>query len=293
MKAKRILKLGIGLILLVCIGLVSLKSFAHKKKTFSEDLSMDTLRAQDTITNLGSMDANVTVTLNSKTTDDQIDDIVSMLKENHITPSLTHIERNENGELTSIQIKLSDGTGNEAASEISSYEPISEIVFGRKDGNLFITQGDNNIFAFFDKNGESTLGAQQDSLLNAFGMLNLNQFFNNDNDGDSFFINGKTMSIDQLRKQMEQQFGNQLNNQNSPWFNQQGNTNDGSLFNFIDDPNTNKLIVIDGKVSDFDHLNALAKEHKIKAVDELKPQTAISVYGNKAKDGAIIATTKG
>jgi hypothetical protein len=293
MKAKKILKLGIGLLLLICIGLISLKSFAHKKKAVSQDLSMNTLRAQDTISSTEPMDANVTVTLNSKTTDDQIDDIVSMLKENHITPSITHIERNDNGELTSIQIKLSDGLGNQAASEISSYQPISEIVFGRKDGNLFITQGDNNIFAFFDKNGKSTMGAQQDSLLNAFGMLNLNRFFNNDNDGDSFFINGKTMNIDQLRKQMEQQFGDQLNNQNFPWFNHNGNINEGSSFNFIDDPNTNKLIVIDGKISDFDHLNTLAKEHKIKAVDELKPQTAISVYGNKAKDGAIIATTKG
>ncbi|MCB0436694.1 MAG: hypothetical protein KDD08_11630, partial [Mangrovimonas sp.] len=65
-----------------------------------------------------------------------------------------------------------------------------------------------------------------------------------------------------------------------------------SQYSFIDDPDTNKLIIIDGKESDFETLNKLANEKKIVAVDALKPETAMSIYGSKAKDGALIVSTK-
>ncbi|NNC70792.1 MAG: hypothetical protein HKN90_08240, partial [Flavobacteriaceae bacterium] len=45
-------------------------------------------------------------------------------------------------------------------------------------------------------------------------------------------------------------------------------------------------------VSTFDELDALAKDDKLDSVDVLKGKTAVSIYGKKAKDGAIIATTK-
>ena len=63
-------------------------------------------------------------------------------------------------------------------------------------------------------------------------------------------------------------------------------------FRFVDNPETDKLIIIDGKESDFETLDKLAKEDKIESVDVLKSKTAMSIYGEKAKDGAIIATTK-
>ena len=50
--------------------------------------------------------------------------------------------------------------------------------------------------------------------------------------------------------------------------------------------------MIDGKKADFKKLDELAKSNKLKSVDFLKPDTAKSLYGKKAKDGAIIATTK-
>jgi hypothetical protein len=63
-------------------------------------------------------------------------------------------------------------------------------------------------------------------------------------------------------------------------------------FRFVDNPDTEKLIVIDGKESDFETLDELAKNDKLESVDVLKSKTAMSIYGDKAKDGAIIATTK-
>ena len=63
-------------------------------------------------------------------------------------------------------------------------------------------------------------------------------------------------------------------------------------FHFVDDPEIEKYIVIDGKKANFNTLDGLAKSNKLKSVDFLKSDTAKSLYGSKAKDGAIIATTK-
>ncbi len=71
-----------------------------------------------------------------------------------------------------------------------------------------------------------------------------------------------------------------------------GNHKKHQKFRFVDNPDTEKLIVIDGKDSDFKTLDELAKNDKLESVDVLKSQTAMSIYGKKAKDGAIIATTK-
>ena len=62
-------------------------------------------------------------------------------------------------------------------------------------------------------------------------------------------------------------------------------------FQFVDDPNIEKIIIIDGKESDFKTLDQLAKDNKLEAVDILKSKTSISIYGERAKDGVIIATT--
>lgn len=63
-------------------------------------------------------------------------------------------------------------------------------------------------------------------------------------------------------------------------------------FQFVDDPNIKKVIIIDGKEADFKTLDQLAKDNKLEAVDILKSKTAVSIYGERAKDGVIIATTK-
>ncbi len=71
----------------------------------------------------------------------------------------------------------------------------------------------------------------------------------------------------------------------------EGAISNGS-YKFFDDPKTNKLIIIDGKESDFKTLDELAKENKIDDVASLKSKIAMSIYGEKAKDGALIVTTK-
>jgi hypothetical protein len=298
MKARKILKIGIGFILIIGISLLSFKSFAHKTKVQKQDLNDNYIEPTDTIYNPEFVDANVSVTIDSNTNDNQIDEIVNMLKENGITPSLTHIKRDEESKITGIAIKLTDNNGNQASSQISSSIPISQIVFGRKDGSLFITQGKNNandIFAILSTPNMSLFDIDNDSLIKqrfkGFGNFNFDDFFNDD-DTSTFLFNGKSMTLKELKEQMEAQLSGNMN-PNALWFfDNKNNSNKKQAYSFIDDPNTNKLIIINGEISDFNTLDALSKNNNIKALDILKPETAISIYGNKARDGAIIATTK-
>ncbi|MFH4964233.1 hypothetical protein V8G69_04455 [Gaetbulibacter sp. M235] len=279
MKTKKVLKLGISLVMIVALCFASFKSFAHK--------STKTQIAKEN---------NVIVTIDKSTTSDEFNDIKSMLKENNITATFSNIERNDLNEVTGLSIELNDGKSETVTSRVSSNMPIAQITFGRKNGLLFISQSktENGALGFFNQPNMLPFGFENDSIVGqnfqSFGNFNFDDFFNDDN--NSFFFNGQNMTIDQLREQMKKQLQSSGMNPNglSWFFDSEDNSN--KTYNFIDDPKVNKLIVIDGKESDFKKLKSLEEEHKLKVVDMLKPETAISLYGDKAKDGAIIATTK-
>jgi len=91
---------------------------------------------------------------------------------------------------------------------------------------------------------------------------------------------------------MANQFFSQLNGVNLASISTKASSTAIPTYNFINTPGVNKLIIIDGKESDFETLNNLAQNDQLEDVDNLKSATAISIYGQKAKDGAIIATTK-
>ena len=279
MNSKRVLKLGLGLLFFVALCFVSFKSFANKTTTTQQ-------KAQD---------SNVVVTIDKTTSSDDFKDIKSMLKDNGITATFNNIERNDLKELTGLEIELNDDKGGSASSRISSNMPIAQITFGRKDGLLFISQSksEQGALGFFNQPNMVPFGFSNDSIagqnFGAFGNFNFDDFFNDDN--NSFFINGKNMTIDELKEQMKKQLQSSGMNSNSfSWF--FDSEGDNNHFNFIDSPDVDKLIIIDGKESNFKTLKELEQNDKLKAVDMLKPKTAISLYGNKAKDGAVIATTK-
>ncbi|WP_111308266.1 hypothetical protein [Confluentibacter sediminis] len=281
MKSKNVLKIGTGLFIIVILCLVSLKSFAHKNTKAEPTKQI-------------SKDANVIVTIDKKTTQEEFNDIKNMLKENGITATFSNIKRNDMGELTGLKIVMNDNNNNqEAASNISSSSPIAQITFGKKDGLLFISQSntEQGAFGFFNQPNMLPFGSENDSIASQFGNFNFDDFFNND-DNNSFFFDGKPMDIDQIREQIKKQMESSGMNSNSfSWFFDSEN-NSQNHYSFVDKPYLNKLIIIDGKESNFENLNDLAKADKLKAVDDLKPETAKSLYGDKAKDGAIIATTK-
>lgn len=280
----------------------TLSSFSAKTKTKS---------IHSTIV-LNAIDVNITI--NSGTTQKEFEDIMDMLKEHDIKGSFTNIKRNDDSEIIAINIELEDlTTGSTTMSNMKSSSPIQEISFGRKNNSLYITHGNGGFgnFAFF---GNHMSGNQfnMDSIfghrLHMMDSLRSSVFSFDDADGNIFMFNGKSFNMDEMMDDMHDMFkieedengdkriiikGGKSGSLNF-LFDDEDERSSGKTqkFKFIDDPNTEKIIIIDGKESTFDTLDALAKDDKLDSVDVLKAKTAISLYGQKAKDGAIIATTK-
>ncbi|HUH29104.1 hypothetical protein [Gelidibacter sp.] len=291
MKTAKFIKIGLGVIFLALMSIISLKTFARKSEPSA------VVKHEVSVLKNTSLNENTSITIDSNTSDSEFEDIQKLLKEQQITASFTLIERNDTGEITGIKIELTDANGNQAVSQMSSNVPIPQIVFGKKDGTLYITRSskEQGAMAFFNRPNMAPFGFNIDSLgmsgMPHFGNFNFDDFFN-DKD-QSFFLNGQTLNLDELREQMKKQMESSgfLGN-NLSWFFDDKNGSGSNKFIFKDDPNSNKLIIIDGDESDFKTLDQLSKSDNLKTVDHLQPDTAVSIYGKKAKDGAIIATTK-
>ena len=286
-------KLILGLSLVTIVGLISLNTYSTNKSS----------------KHVYQKDVNVNITVDSDTTDDELDDINDMLKEHGITVKFSNIKRNDEGELTSIKIELRDENGNTAVSQTSSNMPIQTFSFGRKNGSLYVSQGKNHFgnFAFFGDDMTFDFNFDHDSIFQhhfqKLDSLRFGSIFEFDDENNKFFFNGKSIDMDELKERMNKMFIFGDEDGNFTFRGGDGNhfffgDDDGNgmkkhqKFRFVDNPDTEKLIVIDGKESDFKTLDNLAKNDKLESVDVLKSKTAMSIYGKKAKDGAIIATTK-
>ena len=286
-------KLILGLSLVTIVGLISLNTYSTNKSS----------------KHVYQKDVNVNITVDSDTTDDELDDINDMLKEHGITVKFSNIKRNDEGELTSIKIELRDENGNTAVSQTSSNMPIQTFSFGRKNGSLYVSQGKSHFgnFAFFGDDMTFDFNFDHDSIFQhhfqKLDSLRFGSIFEFDDENNKFFFNGKSIDMDELKERMNKMFIFGDEDGNFTFRGGDGNhfffgDDDGNgmkkhqKFRFVDNPDTEKLIVIDGKESDFKTLDNLAKNDKLESVDVLKSKTAMSIYGKKAKDGAIIATTK-
>ncbi|MBT8271196.1 MAG: hypothetical protein KJO25_04035 [Bacteroidia bacterium] len=235
---------------------------------------------------------DVDITIDEQTSDSDLDEIKNMLAEHHITVEFSSVERNDLKEITGIRIKLRDDSGTETVSHTSGNQPIGEISFGRRDGQLFIDQGSTvmNMFAFFKGPNQMRFGFDQDSLFTKSPrsfMFNFDDFFDTDS---LFMFGGRAADMDAMRERMKAFLKGRTGDSQFNWYFDLDEA--GQQYYFRDDPNLNKLIIIDGKESTFEELNRLAENNELDSVDVLKSKTAISIYGDKAKDGAIIATTK-
>ena len=236
----------------------------------------------------------IKVTIDKNTTDSEFKEIVKTLKKHNIEAKFSGIKRNKSNEIVAIKIKLKDDNGNESNTSLSSDNPISTINLGAEKNSLYITSSDSKSFSF---NGTHSLSKHFD--------------FSFDDDEHKMTINGKTFDFDEIKDQIKNAFVYEedkdgkrvvikLNNFNFDFDDDNNHEEEhewttkqhSQKFHFVDDPEIEKLIMIDGKKANFKKLDELAKSNKLKSVDFLKPDTAKSLYGNKAKDGAIIATTK-
>lgn len=300
MEKTKCIKIGLAVMVVAMISLISLKTFAHKPDLYGNKIDVSNQGRSGITTFIENpvLDENTSITIDSNTSDSEFQEIKTLLKEQQITASFTQIKRNDAGQITGIKIVLKDVNGNEAVSQMSSNMPIPPLVFGKKDGALYITQSkkEQGAMVFFNRPNMAPFSFSADSLgrpgLSQFGNFNFDDFFNEDD--QAFFFNGQSLNLDEIREQMKRQmesigvFGNDL----TEFFKAHENGLRPSRFNFKNDANLNKLIIIDGKESDFQTLDQLAKSDSLQTVDHLQPETAKSVYGQKAKDGAVIATTK-
>lgn len=276
MKTKQYLKYGLGLALVACIGLVSFNVIAQAKSDTTTDIVDD-----------------INITIDSSTSDSDFEDIKNTLRDYNIKVEFSDIERNDLNEITGISIKIYTDNGQQSMSQMSSNVPIAQISFGRKNGNLYIGQDGQqfDIFTLFNRESGFPSTFDNDSIFgNHFDHFDFNDFF----DDDAFFMfEGDSLNIDQLKEKIKHRFnfGNPQAKHFSFSYDNDKDHNNGR-YSFIDNPDLEKVIVIDGEISDFETLDDLAKHDKIDKVDVLKPETAMSIYGKKAKDGAIIVTTK-
>lgn len=279
MKPNQYLKLCIILILILSFGLTS-----------------KTLIAQNQNSSQGQKNEDVNMTIDNKTTEENFKEISEMLEDYGVKAIFSKVQRTDDGELTGLKIELQTDGGQQTSSQISSNRPIGKISFGLRQGRLFIDQGNGgmSMFAFQSPNGQQPFGFLEDSIF-ADRMQQM-RFFTLDNlfgeQGDNFNFSQDSMAIDKFQNKFFQFFKDP--NAQSDVFSwmEDPYTNSGKRYRFVDDPQKEKIIIIDGETSDFKTLDRLAKAEQLDKVDLLKPETAMSLYGKKAKDGAIIATTK-
>ena len=270
---KKWIILGMGI-----LGILSLSAFST-----NHNMTDITEAVQD----------EVTAVISKNTTEQELEDLKTFFAENGIELIIKKVAYNDQNEITTLNITLKKGNSKSQYSSSSS-EPISKIELGFKNDSLYINQpGSFDIASFGNQHTFTFPKVAVDSLLK---QQNFAFNFDFDEENDSLFFNGRGFDMKKFKDMMKQSFSFNQDENGNFFFNGQQipniNARFGPKFRFIDDPNIEKLIIIDGKEADFQTLDTLAKDDKLAEVDFLKPQTAISVYGEKAKDGAIIATTK-
>ncbi|MBP2830851.1 hypothetical protein J8281_01520 [Aquimarina sp. U1-2] len=270
---KKWIFLGIGI-----LGTLSLTG--HTKESYNEKV-IRYLQSDE-----------ITAIINKNTTEKELEDLKTFFAENGIDLLIKNVAYNSNNELTSLSIILKKGNSKSQYSS-SSNSPINEIELGYKNNNLYITNsGMFDIAAWKNQSGFKYPKMNIDSLMKQHNFA-FNFDFNQD--VDSLHFSGH-MDIQKLKDQIMNSFSFEEDEDGNFIFNGQPLTpfqnNKMQKFNFVDNPDIEKLIIIDGEEANFETLNQLSKTNQLDEVDFLKPETAISIYGNKAKDGAIIATTK-
>ncbi len=266
----------------ILLGIVFLSINTLSAKVFGQTTPEDEIKA----------------TITASTTEKELDDLQKFLQEHQIELLIKKQNRNKNDEIIGIDIKL-QRTHQQRQYSLFSNNPIPNLELGSIDGNLFINTPNNNSHIGISSSALTSRDEHQEATINS-----LLQQFGFDMELD-FSDLASTMSfpgqsldlqkLQELQEQMMQAFNSEEDHLEDFFQNQNAAVtpkNNLPKYSFIDKPDINKLIIINGEESTFEALDQLAQSDQLEAVDFLKPSTAISVYGTKAKDGAIIATSK-
>jgi len=238
---------------------------------------------------------NITATITKETTEQQLEELKKYFADNGIIVSIENTTRNASNEITGLRITIKKES-QQSSYNMSSNLPINDLELGYKDGNVFVGTTDHSLA--FNKNSslQSLLqGLNQNNGTSLDSLLSQNEFsFSFGSDDIRKLLNSSSFDFDQLQDQFFSQFfnNNPSSKSNTSTTPSQNAKKTIPKYSFFNSKNISKLIIIDGKEADFETLNQLAKADKLEEVDNLKSSTAISIYGEKGKDGAIIATSK-
>ncbi|MFL1895841.1 hypothetical protein ACJRPK_09070 [Aquimarina sp. 2-A2] len=234
----------------------------------------------------------VTAVINKDTTEEELNDLKAFFADNGIELFVKNVTHNDQKEITGLSIVLKKGNSKTNYTS-SSNVPITAIELGFKSGGLFISNQDSLKITTWKNNAPfKHPHINIDSLMQNHGFA-FN--FDFDRDADSLLFKGG-INLQELKDQIINSFSFDFDEDEQGNFSFNGQAispfQGKQRYHFIDKPGVDKLIIIDGKEEAFETLDKLAKDDKLDMVDFLKPETAKSLYGEKANDGAIIATTK-
>lgn len=219
----------------------------------------------------------ITATITKNTTEENLENLKEFFLKYDIELVIKKVNYNDHNEITGLSLLLKKG---ESESDYSAFsnQPIKDLELGYKNEKLFISNNEVfDIAAWKDQSNFTHPSFKSlDSIMRSggFGI-------------DMADLKDQIMNSMSIFENMED-----VTDTNSLQEFLNGTESTTKKFRFKNDPNLDKLIIIDGKESDFETLDQLAREDKLETVDFLKPATAVSIYGDKAKDGAVIAITK-
>ena len=239
---------------------------------------------------------NITATITKNTSEEQLKDLKKYFDDNGIDVDIKNTKRNGKNEIIGLSVEVKKES-QQNSYNLNSSNPIGDLELGYKEGTVFI-ESKTDSFAFGNNNSLQ-------SLLNDFNKINnqsldsilsQNQFsFSFGSEDIKKLLENPSFNLNDIQNQFFNQFFNHFFNNDSDTSASNSKSDASkksipkySFFNLKE----NKLIIINGEESNYETLKSLAEQDKLTDVDNLKPSTAISIYGKKAKNGAIIAISK-
>ncbi|MBO3116272.1 hypothetical protein J4050_05905 [Winogradskyella sp. DF17] len=291
----------------------------NTKEVYVETSSASATEVSDEVFN-----PEIEIVFTKATTGQQIEQIKKELKSNGITMVINDLKRNSIGDIVSINVDFNTSNGS-ANYSISDDNGISDFYFRRsKDGSFGVGALSKEFIIVEEKDNTNVISA--DKILIRNNDDTVQEIIIEEDKDDIKILNGKTMvfkSDDDTEVVIKIDSASSLNS----WTNKNNFTYklnslvdtihveqevkviraDGNTFEykvgdikkgenydikFIEgDSGKNPLFIINGEAKDKSVIQTLDTD-KIKSVTVLKEDNAVSLYGEKAKDGVIIVETQ-
>ncbi len=226
---------------------------------------------------------DIEIVFHKNMSDDDLKTIQKDLAAEGVTFEYSDLKRNKDGEITGISTTFS-GDGHSATYNTDSPEPIEKFYFRKNDKTFGVGQLNPNTFTFKSNDGATTI---QSTTGNVYVVEEI--------DEEKEENNGKVKII--KRSNIDSVYFKSKDGKTYSWTSDDGKSveidasnKDKNAFYYrtnSDEP----IYIIDGKVVTKEELEDVDSDD-IKSLHILKGKSAVEVYGNSAKNGAVILQKK-